>query len=138
MKRRRTVRLRKPSKRHTRPHARILHKDTFLPYFSSYIAPTQAKIILWAFLLIPYILVIILFSGVLPGSVVRAILALFYTSSMAVKQLSPSSFTPMGTQAVSDSANFAQLSLAYLSITYILSCVFVEIFGTIRRSTSRR
>lgn len=93
-------------------------------YIREYISITQAKIIVWGFFLVPYVLVIIYYSGVLPTVVQTQIKEFAVTSDLV--------YLFGTTQIVPNSTDPEILTIGYFLVTYLWSCILVENFGTMR------
>ncbi len=101
-------------------------------YLGKYLRITQAKIIVWGFFLIPYVLVIIFYSGVLPPWVQSQIQWHLYSSSLALWKLFPTPIPKVGAaQAMPSNTDPELLTVGYFLVTYLWSCILVENFGTI-------
>lgn len=95
-----------------------------IAYIREYLDITQAKIIIWGLFLVPYVLVIIYYSGVLPTVVQAQIHQFVITSDLAAvfgtTQIVPRDIDP------------GLLTMSYFLVTYLWSCILVENFGTMR------
>ncbi len=104
-----------------------------VPYIYAYIGITQAKIIVWGFFLIPYVLIIIFYSGVLPGWLQAQIQWHLYSSSLALWKVLPTPVPQVGAiQAMPVHTDPELLTIGYFLTTYLWSCILVENFGTMR------
>ena len=112
-------------------------------YIKQYLAITQAKIIVWGLFLVPYVLVIIFYSGVLPRFVQIWLQELVYSSSLMLWKVLPTPIMGQGAaQAMPPQSDPELLTIGYFLVTYLWSCILVENFGTIslclRRRTAKR
>lgn len=109
-----------------------------LDRFRSYLRLTQKKLLVWGIFLIPYVAVMIFYSGALPHWLQVRIQEVIYTSSLSLAKVFPTPNPRLGATQVSIGANDPeQLTIGYFLATYLWSCILVESFGILLGSRSR-
>ena len=102
--------------------------------FKRYLQPTLPKIVIWFAFLLFYLISSLAYIGILPNSWYR----FFYTQiSSASKPLGSSGNGGYSFTGSSSPVDSTTLFLAYILLTYLFSCIFVESFGTISPSRKR-